>query len=316
MFIYSPFNSTTNTSPSLLSTVIIYTIYSLAFVIVLTISLIIFYLTYTHSKLKTVSNLLICNTCFVSLFYSITTFLQVFMVVFNSYHPFGGDTRVFCIARLYLSTVASALLSFSLLLQALSRLFYTVFYEHRNCLLTWNFHYLLIGVQWLIGFLIPISILIRSGDVLFRPTNFCTVGLDHKLHLYYLYSSSFIVPVVCIFPIYITIFYRVKYSRTRANQHQTQRRELRILHNILVLGAIFTFGGLPSVIYICLMVPRRILSIHFFIFTILSIPLAVAMEKVSVLCMNTEFRTAFVSCCCRTRRNRRRRRRCRQRRRQ
>ena len=33
------------------------------------------------------------------------------------------------------------------------------------------------------------------------------------------------------------------------------------------------------------------------------------MEKVSVLCMNTEFRTAFINCCCLTRRKRRRRRR-------
>jgi hypothetical protein len=123
--------------------------------------------------------------------------------------------------------------------------------------------------------------------------------LNHTLHLYYLYSTEYLIPVLAILLIYITIIYRVNYYSSPSKQrHSSPVREVKLLNNILIFVAIFTFGGLPSVIYICLMAPKRILSIHFFILTLVSIPLAVAMEKMSVLWLNTPFRNAFVKCCC------------------
>jgi apolipoprotein N-acyltransferase len=91
MFIYSPYNSTV-TSTSVLSTILIYGVYLASFIIVLAISIIIIHLTCQNSKMRTVSNMLICNTCLISLLYSITTFLQIFMVVFNTHHKYA-DSR-------------------------------------------------------------------------------------------------------------------------------------------------------------------------------------------------------------------------------
>ena len=298
MFIYSPYNST-ETVPSLFSAILIYSVYAISFLTVLSVSIVIFHLTRTVKKLKTFSNLLICNTCLISLFYSVTIFLQVFMVVFTPLHSVGKDTRLFCIIRAYLTVVSTTLLSSSFLLQALSRLFHSVFHTHRRCLLTWNFHYFLITVQWAVGFLTPITILINHEDVIYRTSIFCTIELSHTLHLYYLYSTEYLIPVLAILLIYITIVYRVNYYSSPSKQrHSSPAREVKLLNNILILVAIFTFGGLPSVIYICLMAPQRILSIHFFMLTLVSSPLAVAMEKVSVLWLNTPFRNAFFRCCC------------------
>jgi hypothetical protein len=298
MFIYSPYNST-EIFPSLVSIIFIYSVYAISFLIVLLISIVIFYLTLTVKNLRTFSNLLICNTCVISLFYSCTTFLQVFMIVFTPFHPIGKDSRLFCIIRAYLTVVSTTLLSSSFLLQALSRLFYSVFHAHRRCLLTWKFHYFLIAIQWMMGFLTPITILIKHKDVMYRTSVFCTIELSHTLHLYYLYSTEYIIPVLFILLIYITIVYRLNYySSLFKPRHSSPTREAKLLKNILIFVGIFTFGGLPSVIYTCLLAPQRILSIHFFILTLVSIPLAIAMEKMSVLWLNTPFRNAFVTCCC------------------
>ena len=298
MFIYSPYN-TTEKSPSIFSTILIYSTYTISFLIVLIISIVIFHLTLTVKRLKTLSNLLICNTCFISLLYLLTTFLQIFMVSFTQFHPIGKDTRLFCIIRAYLASVSTTLLTSSFLLQALSRLFYSVFHIHRRRLLTWKFHYLLIVIQWIIGFLTPITILIKHKDVIYRSGVFCTIELNHTFHLYYLYSTEYILPVLAILLIYIIIIYRLNYYSSPSKQrHSNPMREAKLLHNILIFVAIFTFGGLPSVIYICLLAPKRILSIHFFILTLITIPLAIAMEKISVLLLHTPFRNAFVSCCC------------------
>ena len=300
MFIYSPYNSTV-TNTSLLSTILVYGIYIASFTVVLGISIVIIHVTSQNSKLRTISNMLICNTCVISLFYSATTFLQIFMVVFNTHHKYS-DSRTFCVIRAYLATVTSTLLSFSFLLQAVSRLFFTVFFNHRNLLLTFKFHYYLLVLQWAIGFLLPLSILIRSDHVLYRPVNFCTIDIRNTLHLAYLYSGAYLLPVVLIVLIYVRIVYRVNDSKntasTRAKRNNSRSREARLLKNIIILVSIFTFGGLPSVIYVSVMAPRRILSIHFFIFSLLTIPLAIAMEKVAVLCLNSDIRTAFIKCCC------------------
>jgi hypothetical protein len=305
MFIYSPYNST-ETAPSLFAAILIYSVYVISFLTVLLVSIVIFHLTLTVEKLRTISNLLICNTCLISLLYSVTTFLQVFMVVFAPLHPIGNDSRLFCIVRAYLTVVSTTLLSSSFLLQALSRLFHSVFHSHRRCLLTWNFHYFLITVQWAVGFLTPITILIKYDDVIYRTGIFCTIELNHTLHLYYLYSTEYLIPVLAILLVYITIVYRVNYYSSPSKQrHSSPAREVKLLNNILIFVAIFTFGGLPSVIYICLMAPQRILSIHFFVLTLVSVPLAMAMEKVSVLWLNTPFRNAFVTwfCCVVRKRN-------------
>jgi hypothetical protein len=298
MFIYSPYNST-DTIPPIFSAILIYSVYGISFMIVLSVSIVIFHLTRTVKELRTFSNLLICNTCLISLFYSVTTFLQVFMVVFTPVHPTGKDGRLFCITRAYLTVVSTTLLSSSFLLQALSRLFHSVFQEHGRYLLTWNFHYFLIILQWSVGFLTPITILINHEDVIFRRGIFCTINLHQRFHLYYIYSTEYLIPVLAILLIYITIVYRVNYYSSPAKQrHSSPAREIKLVKNILILVAIFTFGGLPSVVYICLMAPHRILSIHLFIVTLVSIPLAVAMEKMSVLWLNTPFRNAFIKCCC------------------
>jgi hypothetical protein len=298
MFIYSPYNST-GTAPSIFSAILIYSVYVISFLIVLSISIIIFHLTLTVEKLKTFSNLLICNTCLISLFYSFTIFLQVFMAVFTPLHPTGKDSRLFCIVRAYLTVVSTTLHSSSFLLQALSRMFHSVFHGHCRSLLTWKFHYFLIAVQWAVGFLTPITILINHKDVIYRKGIFCTIELNHTLHLYYLYSMEYFIPVLAILLIYVTIVYRVNYYSSPSKQrHSSPAREAKLLINILIFIGIFTFGGLPSVIYICLMAPHRILSIHFFILTLVAMPLAVAMEKVSVLWLNTPFRNAFIRCCC------------------
>lgn len=298
MFIYSPYNSTA-VVPSLVAVILIYSVYMISFVIVLSISIVIFHLTLTVPKLKTFSNLLICNTSIMNLFYSLTTFLQVFMVVFSPLHSTGKDSRLFCIVRAYLTVASATLLSSSFLLQALNRLFHSVFPTHRRCLLTWKFHYLLIAIQWAVGFLTPITILIYHENVIYQRGIFCTIELNHTLHLYYLYSMEYLIPVLAILLIYITIVYRLNYYSAPSRQrHSSPAREVKLLNNILIFVAIFAFGGLPSIIYTFLLTPKRILSIHFFILTLVTIPIAIAMEKMSVLWLNIPLRNAFISCCC------------------
>ncbi|CAF0867482.1 unnamed protein product [Adineta steineri] len=104
------------------------------------------------------------------------------MVVFIPFYPNGKDSRTFCILRAYLTAVSTTLLTSSFLLQALSRLFHTVFPMNRRCLLTWKFHYFLIAVQWMMGFLTPITILINHENIIYR-TEMITICSNRFFHV-------------------------------------------------------------------------------------------------------------------------------------
>ncbi|CAF1310550.1 unnamed protein product [Adineta steineri] len=105
------------------------------------------------------------------------------MVAFTPLRPVTKDSRLFCVIRAYLTVVATTLLSSSFLLQAVSRLFYSVFHTYRRSLLTWNFHYFLIVVQWTVGFLTPITILINYDHVIHRTDSIMATPFGNDLHI-------------------------------------------------------------------------------------------------------------------------------------
>ncbi len=230
------------------------------------------------------TNVLICNTCLVTVFYMIISTVEITifyneLVVSNSW----------CKIQAYLCYVGLDLLVYSYVIQAISRLFFTIFYKYRY-LLNYKCHVMLIICQMVISFLIPLSSII-TNDIQFRPLRMCLSPMKYLFQIFYLHTFLFVIPFSVVFIIYIVIIRRA--VRSSLNVHQSWRpirRDVELLRNILIIYTIFLFSELPSVIYLILSMRKVQTSAAFYMFAAAAPPISTTFEKISVIILNKETR--------------------------
>jgi hypothetical protein len=152
-------------------------------------------------------------------------------------------------------------------------------------LITYKVHRILICIQWFVAIIVPLPAIITK-DIYFRPNTLCWVPLKRTLHVAYTYIVYYVIPILSIVIMYIFIYYRVQRTVNRAGNLvpsvNKDKRDLKLLRNIIILLAIYLIGGIPTLLFL-------ITSIRALYLTgIVTISLAIAVEKVCTILLDRE----------------------------
>ncbi|CAF1440383.1 unnamed protein product [Adineta ricciae] len=241
------------------------------------------FLTIITPKLHSPTNLLVSSTCLSTLIYLIISIVNSFI-----FYTESSSTDWSCRIRAYAYYVSLNLVIYSYVIQAISRLFWTVLYKYRY-LLTMKCHIRLLILKTLISTLLPLSTL-TTDHVIFRPLKLCVVPMKYTIHVFYLLSVGFLIPLLIITILYAIIYRHV--IRSTANFRRATR-DAEIARNILILLGIFLLGGIPTVIYV--IVSNKTVSSprSLFLLAVTALSVAVASERIMSILLNKEIRKAL-----------------------
>ena len=279
-------NQTLSTSPmeDMYGYYIVCSISAVCAILAIVMSIIIVSLViHVKRRLHTERHLLMCNTAVASSFYCISQLTSYVVLIF---FPQITDD-VSCRWRGYLSYASICGATYSYLIQAVSRLFFTVFATKHPWMVSFKMHRLLIFIHWLVCFTLPLSTLI-TDDIYFRPGLLCWVPLSRFIHAVYSIMISYVLPIIAIAILYIYIYRMIKNVEKRREflRNTThEKRDLEVLRNIVIFLGIYIVGGTPSLIYL-------VSSVEIFYLTgIATVTLAVFMEKIVTIILDRELRS-------------------------
>jgi len=237
----------------------------------------------TKPNLHTFRHLLVCNTCCASIFYCTIQTINYAFLIFLPWIT----SDVACRWRGYLAYISIAGVEYSFLIQAISRLFISLFSRKYKWLITFKVHYILIGVQWLIVIILPLPAIL-TDDIYFRANSLCWVPYKRLLHVIYTYVAYYLIPSLSICVIYLFIYFRVRKlangTETLVRAVQKGKRDLELLRNILILLVIYLLGGLPTLFF--LFTSLRTI----YLIGIVTITLVVTIEKICCVFLDRELR--------------------------
>ncbi|CAF2720055.1 unnamed protein product [Rotaria sp. Silwood2] len=237
----------------------------------------------TKPRLHTIRHLLMCNTCVASILYCI---VQTNNFIFLIFIP-SVTSDIYCRWRAYFAYFTISAITYSFLIQAISRLFISIFSAKYKRLITFKTHYILIIIKWFTVIIIPLPAVITE-DIYHRPSKLCWVPVKNIIHTSYAYVTYYIIPTLFICMIYIFIYHQVKQAKNGARHllrlMRREKRDLELLRNILILISIYLIGGIPLLSF--LLSSNRIL----YLIGIVTISLAVAVEKLCTILLDQELR--------------------------
>jgi hypothetical protein len=189
--------------------------------------------------------------------------------------------------------------TYSYLVQAISRLFFSVFSTKHPWIVTFKVHYILILTHWLVIIIIPLPAIITK-DIYFRPDVLCWVPMERVVHMMYTVFAYYVIPIFSIIIIYVYIYRQIKKikKRTELIRNTTnEKRDLEVLRNIAILSCIYISGGIPTLIFL-------VSSINiFYLAGIVTITFAVMIEKLCAILLDRELRLVVKNLVC-SRKNR------------
>jgi hypothetical protein len=155
---------------------------------------------------------------------------------------------------------AAASISYSIMLQSLSRLFFIVFYRCKP-LLSFKIHFLLLLCVWLISFtLVPLPCAISKGFIYEPSLYLCDLNLSLIFTIVYVMITGCLIPFSIVGFVYFYIMFFIRKQRNTSvapiknNNNPTSRnmtdRNLLVLHHIMINVTIMSATGLPSFIII------------------------------------------------------------------
>ncbi len=253
-------------------------------IIAIVISILILILVWrTKSRLHTVRHLLMCNTCIATILYcTVQTTNYIFLIFIES-----DTSDMSCRWRGYFGYLSICAVTYSYLIQTISRFFISLFLFKYRWLITFKAHYILIFIQWFIVIILPLPTILTK-DISFRPNILFWIARIHLLHVIYTFFAYYIIPTLLTFMIYIMIYYRVKRAirrdRTFMKTSNNKKRDLKVLRNIIILLSIYSLGGLPSVLFLITGIKP------IFLIGMVSISLAMAVEKACMCILDRDIR--------------------------
>ncbi|UJR17335.1 hypothetical protein I4U23_004230 [Adineta vaga] len=254
-------------------------IFAITAIIITSCLLIIVILT---KKLHTVTHLLTCNTCLASILYCIVqcnNYIYLLMIISNK-----SDQS--CRWRGYFGYISIVAFIYSYVLQVISRLFFVVFHTKYRWLITYRVHFYLIFIGWIIIFILPLPAIL-TNDIYFREGELCWVTRSYELHTYYTIIVYYVIPIVLIIIINIIVFMRIRSNRKNIRIQYNRKRKDRdyiIFRNIMISLSVYFLGGIPLTIYM-------LTSIEFFYpIGIISVSIAVTMEKLVIIYLDRDIR--------------------------
>lgn len=131
-----------------------------------------------YRSCRSVLTLLSANSCVSGLVFNCVQFTNALLLFRDDIYIPTINQNQYCEIRSYLMHVSGSLLYYSYCIQSISRLFFVVFYKH-TFLLTYHIHFLLIAIQWMLGFLLPISILTSDHRQYQTETSQCFITIKN-----------------------------------------------------------------------------------------------------------------------------------------
>lgn len=280
-------NITELTPEIIIGAYIVVVIYTLSVIISILICSLIIYTTYVTPQLHTPANILVINTCLCTLCFSgVSTLFTIFFFLQSALTDWS------CRIQGYLCYVTICLLHYSLVIQTISRFFWTELYKYRH-LLTMKSHIYLILIQVLLSFLFPLSTLITE-DITFRPFQLCFIPEEYQIHNLYLLFVDYFIPTLIVVTLYIIIYRKTIISSLNSGRSvQGARRDRRLARNIVILLGIALFGGFPFCIMVLLSGHLQSLPLTFYLFAITTPAIAIILEKIAIVIFNKEIRSAI-----------------------
>ena len=175
----------------------------------------------------------------------------------------------------YLMISCASSISYSLMLQSISRLFFIVYYRHRK-ILTFEVHIFLLICIWLISLSVsPLPAYLLNG-LRYNPSLYlCDVNINSIFVILYVTISGCFIPFSIIGMIYFSIMISIRKQRnTRvvptSNNHLMDRN-LLVLRTIMINVGIMSLTGLPSFIIMILILLKQtgeIVNIYCTLFTV------------------------------------------------
>ena len=152
----------------LFSSILLGVVFSLAFICISAV----------FRSCRSVLTLLSANSCVAGLIFNgVQLSNALFLFRDDIFLPSSFDNQ-FCAVRNYLMHVSGSLLYYSYCVQAISRLFFVVFYKH-TFLLTYHVHFLLIAIQWTIALMLPLSMLTSDHIQYQTETSQCFITIKN-----------------------------------------------------------------------------------------------------------------------------------------
>ncbi|CAF1432612.1 unnamed protein product [Adineta ricciae] len=263
---------------------------SMAFALVaIVISVLILTLIISTKQLHTVSHLLTCNTCIASILYCIVQCNNYIYLLFIKWNMSDESCRW----RGYFGYTSIVAVIYSYLLQAISRLFFTILSTKYRWIVSFRVHLYLIFIGWIVVFLVPLPA-ITTKDIYYRQGFLCWVPKRFMLHVIYTIIMYYLLPIVLIIVIYILIYKQV-HSHANKNSivlDQTKRKnlDLTVFRKIMILLSIYVLGAVPSLFYMLTNVEL------FYSIGIVSVSFTVMIERFLSLLIDRDIRDVLKKC--------------------
>ena len=236
----------------------------------------------TKPRLHTVRHLLICNTCIGSIVYCIIQTINYIILIFLPWI----SSDISCRWRGYFGYVSISAATYSYLVQAISRLLFSVFSTKYPWVITFKVHYILILIHWIFILIIPLSAII-THDIYFRPGLLCWVPMKYFIHVLYTAFAYYVLPIISIMIIYVYIYQRIQNIKKRTElirNTTSEKRDLEVLRNIIILLFIYISGGIPTLLYL-----TSTMDV-FYLASIVTFTFVVMIEKICTVLLDRELR--------------------------
>ena len=204
----------------------------------------------TTRRCQTVFNLLVCSSCIASILYSV-------IAIDAGIHCMREDWALeqwACVGKAFVFVLTLTASTYSYSMQALSRLFFAVFYRHRF-LLNWRTHWIMTVCNWVLSLLVPIGpLLIPNGLGLERESRLCVVSSKVSSAAILCVVIVFCLPLSAVVTIYVVIYHHARRSTRRVipetlngtahNPGYHTKRELKLMQLLVLQAAAFGSGGI------------------------------------------------------------------------
>jgi hypothetical protein len=199
----------------------------------------------------TVSMMLVTNSCLAIVFFKFTLFWMAVISLHNDLKQIQYEDPP-CQFRSYLLSSAACEMYYSFLLQAIYR-YVTVVYPTKLFWQSAKFQFFLIIVTWICSFAVNSSSIL-TGEVKYHlDDQACQMPLRLSAVLMYGVVYAYIIPINCTILIYFKLVRYVKQINRRMAQAHTlsrARRELRMVHRIMIIISILNILAIPYLIFL------------------------------------------------------------------
>lgn len=186
-----------------------------------------------------------------STFYAI----RAFSASIYGFHEDWARNQPICALSGYITLVACAGVCYSYLVQALSRLFFTLLLKYKY-LKTYTVHWCMVIFNWIIAFLVPLpSLLTENGIIYQNEARLCLMSTELFWISMYSMVAFFALPLNLSCMVYQMIWHHAKRSTQRIGDTQrvfhtktviiNAKREAKLARNLIIMQAAFIFGGTP-----------------------------------------------------------------------